>query len=151
MSDKRDTFHEVTIAGIPLRASMSIDGPYLQVVRPPNSPFRNVGVPIGAIIIGTGPDGHPWVCKHDPNQLRFGLPSFSDTDFEQLVQEFGVSPRHDGILGGFFQSKAWVGLKEWTRKHPRIAKHADKAGCLGDWYSRAIEENAAEATKPVAV
>ncbi len=80
-----------------------------------------------------------WIIKYN-TELRIDIHNFTDEQVDSLMNEFGI-PLHQGgdPVRAFYSSAAWEGLREWVRKHPRIAKeNSVRQEYLGDWYARAL-------------
>lgn len=129
---------------------MTREGPYVRNVDH-NREF-NGGVCLGVCQIRFfAPEdyrhnGKGWyVVKYDSEALIY-LGDFSEQDANQLSAEFGIkiwNPREFRAHSGdaFYEGKAWEGLKNWVKSHPRLAKvHALQTHYyLPNWYERALE------------
>lgn len=144
-------FHQVRLDGINFEGIISADGPYIA-----SSTAGGVALGVSALrdfqpdALGSRralPSGW-WVVKYY-GEARIFLPGFDHTAIRRLSDEFGLVHLIDGQTipsdrirqHYFFTSPAWDGLRQWTVKHPRIAK--TKAACdayLPHWHQRAMIE-----------
>lgn len=138
-------FHTATIGGLEFQALMASDGPYLACAKPLG------GVSLGVCQIRhfepdyhiAGPKGW-YVVKYD-SESSIDIHHFSEQQALELANEFGINMWDFRKFGNhseaaFYQGKAWEGLKEWVKSHPRIAKQViqHKQYYLPGWYKRAL-------------
>lgn len=72
------------------------------------------------------PTARWWIVKYT-DELRINIDSLSDESRQQISDRFGIPIRDTGIGAGdfgkrFVNSNAAEGLREWTKKHPRLLK-----------------------------
>ncbi len=143
-------FHTANVGGYLFEGVLSGDGPYISCEQ------ARGGVALGVCGLrkfsptdlgGREMAAGWWVVKYS-NEARIDLHGFSDDQAKKLSDEFGIVilkghpwPNERVRQEYFFTSPAWEGLRDWVKRHPRIASTA--AACqsyLFNWYERSRAE-----------
>lgn len=139
-------FHEFVIEGHRFSAIMAVDGPYLGMTAP-DGQYDGVSLGISTVhyfrkVPGdTGIDADKtgwWLAKYG-NQPRVDFNRMSEPARKEVMRQFGILFRdlevHRDPNVTFRESPAFQGLREWVRKHPRVAKASLRSQPYIQWGS----------------
>ena len=140
----KSVFHVSAIGGRPFEAVLSADGPYIDCGLD--------GVALGACtsieLLDTtiesarrqehGAPNTWWIAKYG-NQPRISLDGMSESQRQQLADEFGIRiGRYSAGGEPFWTSPVFRSLAEWVKVHPRVAARFRASNAyLPGWYDAA--------------
>lgn len=140
MVAQKDIFHRVEI-GRCIFAGVAGNGePYITRLDDPMSGHVQLGPSeIQHFDNPVRPGDHPYtgpgyyIAKYG-NQVRVAMPGLTESQAQQLAEEFGMKFGHGIWEPNFWESPAGRGLLAWSKTFPRVAaRRAAASSYLPDW------------------
>jgi hypothetical protein len=146
----KSVFHVSAIGGRPFEAVLSADGPYIDcgldgVALGACTSIELLDTPIeSARRQEHGAPNTWWIAKYG-NQPRISLDGMSESQRQQLADEFGIRiGRYSADGEPFWTSPAFRSLADWVKVHPRVvARFRASNAYLPGWYDAACARGGA--------